>query len=378
MTFFHSKVKFKLKVTEKTAQDNFFLRGIIHITPIVVLAIVLLGVVALTSSKQTDTPLTTERQGTVKSEEDDSSGSGSSESSENEDEDSSGSGSSGSDDDSSGSGSSGSDDDRDSSGSGSGDEDDEEERDNSGPGSTSSGSGSGDEDEDKDERTEFRFPSGLRIKTRERDDRRRVDIYEGGRKLRIETRDGRTIVKVENEEGEEIGEDEFEDDDEIDLGATRGGELRVRTRRNRFVVAHGRVEAHTDFPLSVDTETNELTVTTPAGSRVVTVLPQEAVDNMLAQGNVIDTLLSTLPRLSPSPATSPIATTEAEAVEGQAIDLEEEDGELVYTIRGARTERLLGLFDVFVPKTAVVSAESGELVGVRQSVLSRVLDLISF
>lgn len=260
----------------------------------------------------------------------------------------------------------------DNSGSGSEDSDDDKDDDsNSGSGSSNSGSGSSEDQEQEQEREEIRVSSELRIKTREEADRQRVDIYEDGKKLRIETRDGNTVVSVEDEDGEDTGEDELEDGEEIEIESTESGKIRIRTNLNKFFIAHGLVEAQTAFPLSINTQTNELTVTTSAGPKVVTILPQQAVDNMLAR-NVIDRILSTLP----DPSASPESTDEAELGQ-EKIELAENNNELVYELEGESDERLLGLFPVKIHKKVHVSATTGDLVNVDQTLLSRILDFLS-
>ena len=303
--------------------------GVIQLAPLLVIALLISGILAF-SSRNTSPDSTN----LILSESEDSSGS-------------SGSGSSGS------SSSDSDDDDRD---------------------STSSGpSDSGDEDEEEEIRTEIRYPSGVRIRTREEEGRTRVDIYEGGRKLRIETRNGITIVKIENEEEEEIEEVELEEDEELEVEASGGARLEIRTRLNRILLRQGLVSALTDFPVSVDQETGALTITTPAGTRVVTVLPEEAVENMLA-ANIIDVILRNIPEPIASPTESP----EPEISSTQAIEIKEEDGEVVYVLEGATEERFLGLINVLIPRTVLVSAESGQVLNIRLPLISRILELLSF
>lgn len=325
--------------------------GFIHIVPLLVVALVLAGTLVAFSAKD----LSLEgRQGSVlKSEDDDSSGSGSS-----------GSGSSDNRSGSSGSGSSGN-------------------------------SDSSSSEEEAEFRVETRSPSGIRVRTRTEQGKARVDIYENGRKLRIETEDGETTVKIENEDEEVEDEIELEEDEEFEVPATGGGRLRIRTSQGRFVLRDGEVEAHTNFPLSIDLATNELIVTTPRGAKRVAILPQQAVDNMLRVGHV-DVILpapspSPTPEVSPTPEGSPeaspsaspeaslepTATPSAElAISG--VEIVEEDGEVVYRIRGAARERFLGLIEVLIPKTLLVSAETGELVNTEQSLIDRILGLLSF
>lgn len=190
---------------------------------------------------------------------------------------SSGSGSNGDGDDSddnSGSGSSGSD--TSNSGSGSSDTAKTETRDDDGTRTKT------EIRDDGEVRTEVRLPDGTKVKTRTEDDRTRTDVYQGGVKIRLEREGDRFRLKAENELGEEtdLGEDELISIDE----RSDRNQIRIRTfdsstdqLRHRAIIERLNTQALTDLPLSVDLETNELTVTTPAGERVVTVLPDQAV-----------------------------------------------------------------------------------------------------
>lgn len=223
-------------------------------------------------------------------------------------------------------------------------------------------------------RTETRLPSGVRIKTRQEPDKTRVDIYEGGTKLRLERRDDRTIVKLENAQGEEaeIGPAQEDEVFKIDERADKR-QVRVRAAGEKFVITEASISATTRFPLSVSLETNELTVTTPAGSRVVAVLPDQAVRNMLA-ANIIDQVGG----LSFTEDVQKVAT-EAGTTLGQIVELTTtRTGVLAYEIPGTKNEKLLGFIPVTINKIAVVSAETSELLGVKEPILTQLLDLISF
>ncbi|MBI2066163.1 hypothetical protein HYT60_01510, partial [Candidatus Woesebacteria bacterium] len=315
----------------KTSPARKFSFGVIQLAPLLVIALLISGILAFSSRNASP-----DSKNLILSENQDSSGS-------------------------SGSGSSGS----------SSSDSDDEDRDftSSDSSDSSDPDSSGSDDEEEEIRTEVRYPSGVRIRTREKEGRTRVDIYEGGRKLRIETRNGITIVKIENEEQEEIEEVELEEDEELEVEASGGARLEIRTRQNRILLRQGLVSALTDFPVSVDQETGELTITTPAGTRVVTVLPEEAVKNMLA-ANIIDVILRNIPEPTASPTESP----EPEISSTQAIEIEEEDGEVVYVLEGATEERFLGLINVLIPRTVLVSAESGQVLNIRLPLISRILE----
>ena len=217
--------------------------------------------------------------------------------------------------------------------------------------------------EDK-QKTEIKFGEGEKIKTEIEEGRTRIDVYSGGVKVRYEIRDGRVIVKAATDAGEDIEDQElFKIVDRIDKSG-----IKIATEGGRLIVVRNQVGASSNFPLQVDLNTNQLIVTTPAGQKVVTVLPDRAVQNMLA-ANVIS-------RLGPP--------TIRQAVEGgetttaaQIIQLGLRAGVPVYEIPGIRDFRLLGFIPVSAPATAIVSAETGELLATEQPLLSRIVDLLS-
>ncbi len=159
----------------------------------------------------------------------------------------------------------------------------------------------------------------------------------------------------ETAEPEETPEpEEFEDEQEVEVKDDGNkSKIKIRSGQNKFEFQQegARISVESDFPLSVNPVTRELTVTTPAGSRVVAVLPEQAISNMIVSGVVTNTT---------------------------GVDLKtESDGSLAYNIDGTKDEKLLGVFDVAVPKNLIVSAETGQVLTVNQSTFSRILDFLS-
>lgn len=224
-----------------------------------------------------------------------------------------------------------------------------------------------------EERTEVRLPGGIRIKTRIEDGKARTDVYQGGTKVRFEREGDRFRIKVEDETGQEteVGEDDILT---IEERADRN-QIRVRTfstaadqARNRAIVERLNTQALTDLPLSIDLATNELTVTTPAGERVITVLPDQAVQNMLA-ANVID-------QVGGQELASIVQQGGIETLD-QVITLAEQNGVPIYIVQGVKNHRLLGFIPITTDVTVSVSAETGEVLGTDQSVLDVIVDVFS-
>ena len=127
------------------------------------------------------------------------------------------------------------------------------------------------------------------------------------------------------------------------------------------------VAALTNFPLSINIETKELIVTTPAGQKIVTVLPDEAVANLLVTGiiNRVETASSD-------------ATTQGQlgALTG-VVKLEIRNNEVVYKVKGTKTHRMFGFVPIDTQTTAFVSVNGGMVVAQQRSVLANVVDFLS-
>lgn len=283
------------------------------------------------------------------------------------------------DDNSSGSSGSGSSGSSDSSGSGSSGSSDGFSDDDSKPDSSSAPSGGSTtqtssskpsvrvktEQSDQDRvKTEIRFGEGEKIKTRVEEGRTRIDVYSGGIKVRYEIRDGRVIIKAETEEGQGVPEQElFKIEDRLSRN-----DIKVATEGARLLVTRNNVGALSNFPLQLDLNTNELIVSTPAGSKTVTILPDQAVQNLLA-ANIISRLDLTVLQEAAEQGN-------LTSVSG-VVALGERNGVLSYEIAGLRDFRLLGFIPITTPITVFVSAETGQTVVQEQPLLSTIVDLLS-
>src|SRR3989344_7107077 len=236
----------------------------------------------------------------------------------------------------------------------------------------------------------------------------RTEGSESESKFRISAKNGKIEIKAKNvgdqlvaqesasESGEQVEVETHENKFKIKIKA-RGDELEIEQKG---------IGALTHFPISIGEE-NELIITTPAGTKVVTILPDQAVQHIL-QSNIMDRVLafraaqaspSASPIVSPSteasasavPGTSPEASSEAElespepvasgvaeVEETEEIELIEVEGTLAYKIKGAKNFKLAGVVPVTAFITAQVSAETGEVISVEQPWYIRFLPFLFF
>lgn len=217
------------------------------------------------------------------------------------------------------------------------------------------------DEETRDETTGDR----TRVQVDEGQTRLEQEIFEGGVRKRIEMRNenGRIFIRVKTKGATGVEADqrlELRPEEGIArLRVTENGieqDVKVRVQNDRFVIEQegfggiaspdGTIIATTNFPLTVDTETNSIAVTTPIGVVNVQQLPAKAIQQVLA-ANVIDTVTSTELAESEKETTDP-------------------NKQVVYRIKGVKETRFLGLIKVDAPILAEVSALTGEQTFVKQ------------
>lgn len=224
----------------------------------------------------------------------------------------------------------------------------------------------------------------LKQETRTNNEPTKTDIKED--QIRTKTFQGTTNIRVQQKKNESLTETETEDE-EASGSSDQGGTLQE-------------LRSISKFPLRIDLATNQLIMTKNGVERVLTVLPAKAVQNMLRahlkkglgpkffEGATPSATPIATSSASPSPASSatpsaspteePVASESAEiTVSAGQITLEESDGQFVYKIPAKKHLKLFGFIPVTTNFTGFVSAETGALIKEQQSLLSRILDLLS-
>lgn len=201
----------------------------------------------------------------------------------------------------------------------------------------------GDEDQKEEERSR-----------NEDDGSRKVEIEKDNVKFKFEQENGEVKLKVENEEGKEV-EDHDDEREELE-DELEEEEIEIATEDGELIIKQNGVRARTNFPLSINPETKEFIITTPAGEKSVSVLPDEAIQNMFEQGF--------------------IATRSGESA--QSLEISVHNGNVVYKMKTEREHNFLGFIPLVTPQTILVSAQTGQAITQTQSWLSGLVDLLSF
>ena len=194
---------------------------------------------------------------------------------------------------------------------------------------------------------------------------------QGDSKFEVENSDGKMVVKTHTKDaktGKEVQtETQFKPGEALQVESqTNAGEhFTVNTEDSTGLsVTNGGQTVNSALPISVN-DKNELTVTTPSGSKVVTVLPDQAVAKLRAAG-----VLTTV-------KTTPTTTGSGAAVDSVGT-LATAGGDAVYNIEGTKQVRFLGLFPVSLNRQVQVSATDGSVVSTAQSAVANFISLFSF
>lgn len=218
-------------------------------------------------------------------------------------------------------------------------------------GSGSSGSSSNDDGKKSEDNREKKKEDGKKeeVRVESRDGQTRVEIRkrsDGDKtrfkqeirtptgKIKFELEDGKAKVRVETERGKEefkVTSPSSQASELANIQNSREGksEVKIKIRGDRFELKAKGATALTNFPLTLNPETNELSVTTPVGTVVIKTLPQVAVQNILAS-NVMDRVL------------------------GQDVDVEEE-GEEEEDVAEAPEVKVEGFVENLTDRELVVS-----------------------
>lgn len=122
-------------------------------------------------------------------------------------------------------------------------------------------------------------------------------------------------------------------------------ELDFESEGEHFKFTANGVTALTQLPISIDEETSSLVVTTPAGERIVTVLPDEALQ-ILRNSLLVNSV--------------------------EKIQLVQNGEKLTFKVNGKKQGKLFGFIPVSAEVESEVDAETGEALTTTQPIWLRV------
>ncbi len=188
----------------------------------------------------------------------------------------------------------------------------------------------------------------------------KIDLKKTGIKIEIENETEGLKLKTKDETGTETelaGEaiDQINNEFEQETG------VRVeRTQDNKFIIRKGTVEAESSFPVAIDLSTRTLSIQTPSGEKILTVLPDQAVQNLINR-NILD-------RVQTNQLTS----------QNQRVILAQLNDQPAFEVKGADDKKLFGFLPVTFIKTIFVSSQTGQVLKTQESFTDRFVEFFSF
>jgi hypothetical protein len=154
--------------------------------------------------------------------------------------------------------------------------------------------------------------------------------------------DGKITLNVQNGSNDQNIDVTNIKDNIIELQARPNtNDITISNTAGQFTIQENGVKAQTSFPITVDPAKNELSVTTPSGNRLLSVLPYEAVLGLI-RAKTIDNTPNTI-----------------------SIN-ENSKGELQYEIKGTRKINLFNVATITADVSSNVSASNGEVLNVTE------------
>lgn len=189
----------------------------------------------------------------------------------------------------------------------------------------------------------------------------KLEIEDGKVKIKQKIKSKETNgVESESEASASAGLERVELEESINLKT-----VKISALAGQMKIENQGVAALTKLPISLDSSTNQLIVTTPNKKMVVTTLSAQAIANLISRG-IIDSAENLLE--VPSKNASDSAQTEIKAPKTELV---ERNGAVVYRVVGQKSRKFLNLFPATFTLQAEVNAETGALVNLQEPSILR-------
>lgn len=183
----------------------------------------------------------------------------------------------------------------------------------------------------------------------------------GGIMVTLQQKTGSQFVTRQDELTVKRGNQFFSISNQTEAPSTQASQKNTNNSTNSTQIPAEKLEinannvvAQSSMALSVDPLSGILIVETPGGPQKVSIMPDEAL------GIVLE--LKALNNGVPEPS----------------ILLVSESGNLMYRIAGMKMEKFLGLLPIAVQKQILVSADTGSIIKIELSLISRILSFFTF
>jgi len=181
------------------------------------------------------------------------------------------------------------------------------------------------------------------------------DDGEFGDKISLELKNGKASLSVLKGKEERSFEITGENEDLVEIiERTKGEKVKIGLVDGMFTLNQRGVIVRTPFSVEIDATRDKLSVKTPSGLRLLSILPYEALQ-VVRRARIIDIL---------TPGVENIVLTEGSR------------GELHYKITGNKIIVPFNLFTYKVPIEAQVSASTGEVINIDQPLWFKVFDFL--
>lgn len=183
----------------------------------------------------------------------------------------------------------------------------------------------------------------------------------GGIMVTLQQKTGSQFITRQDELTVKRGNQFFSISNQTETPSTQASQKNTNNSTNSTQIPAEKLEinannvvAQSSMALSVDPLSGILIVETPSGPQKVSIMPDEAL------GIVLE--LKALNNGVPEPS----------------ILLVSESGKLMYRIAGTKMEKFLGLLPIAVQKQILVSADTGSIIKIELSLISRILSFFTF
>jgi hypothetical protein len=212
---------------------------------------------------------------------------------------------------------------------------------------------------EKQREAEIKTKDGSTVRIMKEDNAQaRMELEKGNLRLKYESSPSGVIKRVETKSGEpiEVSKNQLDRVEIMVKKELENNELEVSTNEDKTRFMKNGFEASTKYPISVGEAGRPLSISTPQGDREIKLSPDQIVKQLRINNQMA----------------SPAAGIVKEDVELKVLD-----GNPVYEVSGNRTRRFLGLFELSQPIQFVVSADTGEVMGTKQSFFANMISFLS-